>query len=272
MNAQFVGQELSGGILAGLIENNSFIGGTIKDIALAKDSVVIGGVMAGQISGSCDNPARLEEVMVKSHSELSCLILGEGVHLQDHVTLQAVQIAVSPPAINPIAPILLPALETVALTQPAATPPATSALLAGGVAVNNQAFQSVVNVTSSDWITVWSQIWSDPVHWDQTAEMVVYGRYAAAHSETIPIHFMLVKDETGGNPQVQSWSGELDQLMAFETVATLSPSHWIPIYEDFLELPAGQLELWFGYRVVTATGTTLLIQNRDGIEIVISEF
>ncbi|BAP57944.1 hypothetical protein THII_3647 [Thioploca ingrica] len=131
--------------------------------------------------------------------------------------------------------------------------------------MNEQAFQAVATVTPADWVTVSGQILTDPAHWNQPAEIIVYGRYQADHSA--PVGFMLVKDQANGKSQVQPWNGELAQLVAFETVTTLAKKHWIPIYEDFLKLAAGQLELFFGYRVSNAASERLLVQNQHRIEI-----
>lgn len=266
---QFVGQELSGGTLAGVIENNSSIGGTLTNIFLAEGSTLIGGAVSSHISGYCENPAQLEQVLIKSPSNLNCLILGDGIQLIKKVIFQAVQIVASPPVtLSSQTEVLLPALETVTFDDQA-QPRTTSALVAGGISVNEQAFQAVATVTPADWVTVLGQIWTDLVHWNQPAEIIVYGRYQADHST--PVGFILVKDKVGDKPKIQPWNGELAQIVAFETVTTLAEKHWIPIYEDFLKLAAGWLELFLGYRVANVVGERRLIQNRYWIEIVIRE-
>jgi hypothetical protein len=78
---------------------------------------------------------------------------------------------------------------------------------------------------------------------------------------------MLVKDSVTGQSQVQSWNGELAQLVAFETVTALTEQLWLPIYEDFLKLAAGRLELFCGYRVVNGVEGEWLIQNHPAIDI-----
>lgn len=262
---QFVGQELSGGMLAGIISNNSLIGGTLSDIVLTAGSTLSGGAVSGHINGHCDHPARLEYVLIKSPSDLSCLILGEGIQLSDNVSFETVQVVALPPAtLSEPVEVLLPVLETVAFDKVAQSHP-TSALVAGGISVNDQVFQSIATVTPTDWVTVASQIKTDPAHWQQPAEIIVYGRYQAVSSA--PVEFMLVKDPVTGQSQVQSWNGELAQLVAFETVTALTEQLWLPIYEDFLKLAAGRLELFCGYRVVNGVEGGWLIQNRHGIDI-----
>ena len=229
---QFVGQEISGGTLAGVINNNSLIGGTLSDISLADGSILSGGVVSGHINGHCENPARLEQVLVKSSSNLSCLIFGEGVQLSDNVTFQAVQIIASPPTtLSEPVEVLLPALETIALDESAQLHP-TSALIAGGVAVNDKSFQSVATVTPTDWVTVVAQIGIDLAHQQQPGEIVVYGRYQAAQSA--PVGFMLVKDPLTGQSQVQPWNSELAQLVAFESVTAMDEPLWL--YQVLIEL------------------------------------
>lgn len=185
------------------------------------------------------------------------------------MVFQSVQIIASPLATpSSQAEVLLPALETVSFDDQA-QPIQTSALIAGGISVNEQDFQAVATVTPADWVTVSGQIWTDLAHWNQPAEIIVYGRYQADHSN--PVGFMLVKDEVGDKPKIQPWNGELAQLVAFETVTNLAEKDWILIYEDFLKLAAGRLELFFGYLVANVVDERRLIQNRHGIEIVIRE-
>lgn len=118
-------------------------------------------------------------------------------------------------------------------------------------------------------VTVLGQILTDLVHWNQPAEIIVYGRYQADHSTQVG--FILFKDKVGDKPKIQPWNGELAQILAFETVTTLAEKNWIPIYEDFLKLAAGWLEQFLGYRVANVVGERRLIQNRYWIEIVIRE-
>jgi Leucine-rich repeat (LRR) protein len=262
---QFVGQELSGGTLAGIVNNNSLIGGTLSDIFLAAGSILSGGAVSGYINSDCNNPARLEQVLIKSPSNLSCVILGEGIQLSDNVKFNAIQVVAKPPiTLSEPVEILLPALETVALDE-VAQPHPTSALVAGGVSVNGQIFQLVTTVTPLDWVTVVAQIGIDPAHRHQPAEIVVYGRYQAAQSTSVG--FMLVKDPITGQAQIQPWNGKLAQLVAFESVTAVAEPLWLPIYEDFLKLAAGRLELFWGYRVVNGIEGDWLIQNRQGIDI-----
>jgi len=82
---EFVGAELTGGILSGKIKNTSQVGGVIKDVRLAKDAQIIGGIVAGEISGDPEGPATLSDLTIRSGTKLSHVILGKGVKLGEGV-------------------------------------------------------------------------------------------------------------------------------------------------------------------------------------------
>jgi hypothetical protein len=84
---RFVGAELVGGTLAGYITNASRVGGVLKDVHLAAEAYVSGGHMQGNITGDAAAPALLEDLIIKTDSVLTHVILGKGVRLAEGVTL-----------------------------------------------------------------------------------------------------------------------------------------------------------------------------------------
>jgi Divergent InlB B-repeat domain/Leucine rich repeat N-terminal domain len=271
IDIQFVGRQVHGGTLQGVIANQSQIGGTFMDVILADNTVLSGGAVAGQITGHCLAPARLESLTVLPGSHLECVILGKGVTLTGDVTLQNVQIAVSPAALQIIDSadlITLPNLEATATDEQAQSQP-TQAILAGGAAINGAQFQQHTEMTATDWVKVYGQIQAEPAHMNQPVEIVVYGRYESQSSETQPVDFMLINTENRGKPQVKPWNGQLANLVAFETLAAIPDHYLVPLYEDLLTVAAGRMEIFFGYRIINAAGKSIVIHNQTGIEIVI---
>jgi hypothetical protein len=102
-NFKIVGAAITGGFLSDTIINNSRVGGLFKDVQLAANTHIIGGAVAGDIQGNCDAPARLENVIVKAGSHLSCVMISRGneqdkktddcVALADGVTFQNIHLA-----------------------------------------------------------------------------------------------------------------------------------------------------------------------------------
>jgi hypothetical protein len=271
IDIQFVGRQVHGGTLQGVIANQSQIGGTFMDVILADNTVLNGGAVAGQITGHCLAPARLESLTVLPGSHLECVILDKGVTLTGEVTLQDVQIAISPAALQIIDSadlITLPNLEATA-TDEQAQSQSTQTILAGGAAINGAQFQQHTEVAATDWVKIYGQIQAEPAHMNQPVEIVVYGRYEPQSSEIQPIDFMLINTENRGKPQVKPWNGQWSNLVAFETLAAISNNYLVPIYEDLLAVAAGRVKIFFGYRIINAAGKPIVIHNQTGIEIVI---
>lgn len=87
VDTEFVGAEIKGGTLSGTTYNNSEVGGVIRNVHLAKGASIIGGIVAGEISGDQEGPATLINVKVRPGTKLSHVILGEGVELGEGVIL-----------------------------------------------------------------------------------------------------------------------------------------------------------------------------------------
>ena len=271
IDIQFVGNTLTGGTLQGFIDNQSQIGGTLIDVKLAANTLLTGGMVAGQINGDCQAPARLEHLIVQPQSQLNCVILGEAVTLPAAVTLQAVQIAVTPLAFDTTNNVItLPHLDAIAVDAQTLSS-ATSAQLAGGIAVNGELFERHTEMTETDWIKLYAQIQIDPKHIGQPGGILVYGHYKPTTEEIEAVDFMLVKDDLTGKPAIQVWDDDLAKLTAFEQLAALPAIYLAPLYEDFLKVAPGQVTLFMGYQTVTPEGTSVLIQNQNGLELVIQE-
>ena len=271
IDIQFVGRQVHGGTLQGVIANQSQIGGIFMDVILANNTLLSGGAVAGQITGHCLAPGRLESLTVLPGSHLECVILGEDVTLTGDVTLQDVQIAVSPAALQITGSanlITLPHLEAIVANEQTPSQ-STQAILAGGAAINDTPFQQHTEIATTDWVKVYGQIQADPAHRNQAAEIVVYGRYEPESSATQPVDFMLIKPDNGGNLQVKPWNGQWSNLVAFETLVALPNNYLVPIYEDLLTLAAGRLKIFFGYRLINAVGKSIIVHNQTGIEIII---
>jgi hypothetical protein len=86
-DVEFKGRSLRGGVLAGLIRNNSEIGGIIQDVQFAPDSSLEGGIIGGEIKGDPVSPLRLDKVVVQIGSYLEHVILGSEVKLPYDVNL-----------------------------------------------------------------------------------------------------------------------------------------------------------------------------------------
>jgi hypothetical protein len=92
-NFEFVGARIEGGTLSGPIRNNSQVGGVFKDVRLAADTRIIGGAVQGDVEGDAEAPAVLDNVTIKSGTQLSNVILSGSTRLEGFVTLTNVQFA-----------------------------------------------------------------------------------------------------------------------------------------------------------------------------------
>jgi len=82
----FRGAVLEGGLLSGMITNNSQVKGIIKDVSLAPNTKISGGLVGGYLIGDASAPARLENLKVTNGSYLENIIIGNNVKLGDDVT------------------------------------------------------------------------------------------------------------------------------------------------------------------------------------------
>lgn len=82
---EFVGAELRGGTLGGNIVNNSTVGGIFIDVSFSANATLTGGYLQGQINGDANAPTLLTNVIIKSGSVISGVILGEGTTYEEGV-------------------------------------------------------------------------------------------------------------------------------------------------------------------------------------------
>lgn len=82
-NITFVGARLTGGFLAGVIENNSQVGGIIENVTLLPNTRIRGGRVKGLIKGNPAQPALLENVLILPKSQLEHVILGPGTFVME---------------------------------------------------------------------------------------------------------------------------------------------------------------------------------------------
>ena len=211
---EFVGASLSGGTLAGTVLNNSTIG-EIRDVKLAAGAEVIGGTLAGDIQGDCDNPAKLQNVIIKAGSKLSCVIIDSDSVLEDNVTFGAgmQQSSNLVPVHN-----LLP-MHNVTVINGTEIP-------------DDKFFGGIVNSSSS--INV--RGWIVPESIDQDVDILVV-------IDKIDGYVML----NSAGEQV-AWDGQIDNLIPFQTVSNLDkPIH---IYNGDSN---GMQKFYFGYRLNDGT-------------------
>ncbi|WP_176329699.1 ExeM/NucH family extracellular endonuclease [Thioflexithrix psekupsensis] len=82
---EFVGKQIQGGYLGGIIKNNSSVSAVIMDIIFEPNSVLWGGYLTGIIQGDPVAPVVLRNVKVLPKTQLSHVIIGENVSLSPDV-------------------------------------------------------------------------------------------------------------------------------------------------------------------------------------------
>ena len=93
---EFVGGELvceDGCQLSGNITNNSKVAGVFINPRFAANATIAGGILEGVTTGDSEGPATLTNLRIRKGSQVTDVILGEGVELDDDVTLINVRLA-----------------------------------------------------------------------------------------------------------------------------------------------------------------------------------
>lgn len=79
INVEFVGSKLTGGILAGTITIKKRITnlglGILQNVTLAKDAIVIGGILEGTITGDIEGEACIQPTMISPNVELQNIVI-----------------------------------------------------------------------------------------------------------------------------------------------------------------------------------------------------
>ncbi|MCK5877735.1 MAG: hypothetical protein KAG43_08870, partial [Candidatus Marithrix sp.] len=84
-NFEFRGASIIGGTLGGNIFNNSPIIGVFEDVYLEADTHITGGELHGDIIGSPDGKAILEQLVITGNGILENVKIAEGVEIADTV-------------------------------------------------------------------------------------------------------------------------------------------------------------------------------------------
>jgi len=233
----FRGSSIVGGTLAGTIVNLK-ARGVFQDVQLAADTTITGGLLLGEITGDCTSPAKLENMRILRGSHLSCVILGDGVVLEDGVTVDGV--AETPD---------LPALGKTDATDAKGKSIEVKSELSGGVATpkNEGVYQIQATVkVAVDSVDVIGQITVDPAHVGQVADLFVYATYQeTADSEAI----YLMRDSNGG---IFLWNQQVADLVPFQADVKLTAKQTLTLYKGVF-LGKGVLNLFFGYRLKEGT-------------------
>jgi len=83
---EFRGSSLIGGMLSGIIVNNSK-SGYFKDVSLAPDTQISGGRLKGNIAGDADKPGLIKGAEILEGSQLSYVTIGENTQVAEDVKI-----------------------------------------------------------------------------------------------------------------------------------------------------------------------------------------
>ncbi len=263
---KFVGASVTGGTLAGNIINASKVGGVFIDVNFAPNASLRGGKLQGRIQGDETAPALLENVRVLAGSQLTGVILGQGVILEEGVTVNAVEPTTTEPPTAEITPVetlpKLPKLAKVTALDAEGQRITTKTHFAGGIAVNEGTkYETNQKVkTQVDQLDIRGQMTVEQTAVNQTADLFVYASYRLTQKDKA-IYFML--DHNGA---LLSWDFNNANLVAFKKAIKLAEIQPITIYQGTLSA-AGYVSIHFGYRL--ADGSIVL--NDDAMTVTISE-
>ncbi|BAP57428.1 receptor protein kinase-like protein [Thioploca ingrica] len=267
----FVGAQVSGGTLAGIVTNDSRVGGTLINVHLAANTHITGGNLQGEITGEAAAPALLEELTVKANSHLSQVKIGKNVQFEDQVTfgdgVQFVNPAEDPRQVDLTATdskhmtisqnteiittcnTELPQLGVIATNSQGKTV-VTSAQIAGGAAATSGTFQRELTVSLSKPVDIRATLCVDPKQVGQLVGFIAYAAYTAADSPNRKSALYRLD----ANNQVLPWDGNFASLLAFKE-DILEPTQTVEIYQGKLVAPPGVIEIHFGYRLEDGTVT-----------------
>ncbi|MDY6992582.1 MAG: choice-of-anchor D domain-containing protein, partial [Pseudomonadota bacterium] len=270
---EFVGAEVQGGTLAGMIFNNSRVGGVLKDVHLAAATQVRGGQLQGEIIGDAEAPALLTQLTVKSGSQLNHVMIGDQVTLADEVTLgdnvQFLNPSDSPltdtpddelPAEPSTPEPSLPALGAVNAQNAQGQTLTVEAEFSGGIQVSGNEAQQTAEVELTDNVEIIGMM--DSEHAGQTVDLIVYAAYTPlATPEAQPLYYMLTEQE-----QILPWDQKPANLVAFKPAVTLQAKQLETFYDGHFLAP-GHLDIYYGYR----TEEGHIITHLEAIKVTIVE-
>jgi len=249
---EFVGGSITGGTLAGQVENNSEMGGFFKDVSLAANTHITGGQLKGTIKGNADQPSRLESLTVSSGSSLEHVIIGADVEIAadviygDGVQFEEIEQSNSSD------------LETT--EPPLVNLGYATAINASGEFVANQTtFAGYTSVNADNSIDILGSINVDSNDIGKLADVLVV-IYSADQSQ----YYMLDLDA-----ETIIWDGDISSLVPFTQEVSLDSVQEVRISSLSLEISldsvqkvrasslslniSGMLNIYFGYRLEDGT-------------------
>jgi hypothetical protein len=242
---EFRGAELRGGTLAGSIINNSRVRGVLIDVNLAANTYVRGGEMQGRIKGDPKAPALLENVRIRSGSQLSGVTIGQNVTIESGVTMEEDVIDNKRDD--------LPELGIAVATNAQGEALTVNAYFWGGSKVADEPFKPYLKKKLTDRVKISGSITVAPEHVGQTAEIIVYAAFKPA---TFPVTIRFMLDSKG---KTVGWKGDMAKLEAFQEDISLKEIQSVEIYEGLLNKfvdASGTAEVYFGYRLGDGTVVT----------------
>ncbi|HHB91602.1 MAG TPA: hypothetical protein ENK59_00125 [Thioploca sp.] len=120
-----------------------------------------------------------------------------------------------------------------------------SAIFNGGIAVNDINFSQETILNAGDLIVIEGFITVADEHVGNKADIILLASYNSLNN---PELFFMV--DSGQN--IQIWNGDLNNLIAYEEIASLEKTQFVPIYEGKLN-DIGIWKIYFGYRLEDGT-------------------
>ncbi len=115
----------------------------------------------------------------------------------------------------------------------------------GGIAVNDTNFSQETIVNTSDSVVIEGFITVADEHIGDRADIILLASYNPLNN---PELFFMV----GSGQNIQLWNGDLNNLIAYEAIANLEKTQFIPIYDGKLS-DVGIWKVYFGYRLENGT-------------------
>ncbi|MFK5971394.1 MAG: hypothetical protein QM487_14935 [Candidatus Marithrix sp.] len=120
-----------------------------------------------------------------------------------------------------------------------------SAIFNGGIAVNDTNFSQETILNTDDSVVIEGFITVADEHVGNKADIILLASYNPLNN---PELFFMV----GSGQNVQLWNGDLNNLIAYEEIANLEKTQFVPIYEGKLN-DIGIWKVYFGYRLEDGT-------------------
>ncbi len=253
------------------IETNSEISNVIlqedvtygKDIAFTNVEFRIKKVQQAILSGNIKGASTiLENVLIKSSSIISKVIIGDNVKIEEGVTLgDKVTFSIHENYMKIHGIAQLPALGNSIIVDSAGNYIGASfTKFTGGAAENNVTLERKITLNKKSQVQIKSNLLVDVRHIGKSAEILVVAIYTPINNSD---EFYMLNDT--GKPVI--WDGgELSTLIAFQQL-NLKPVQQVDIWDDFLDL-TGTVKVYIGYRLADGE---IVYSPKDVIEIRFTE-